>query len=145
MFLYRTYFHLSAPVIDFDAAYHYLKDDDMSVYLKQDKRIPQSVRDAVEFIDWILRDEESGYIDLKTSSELSENDLEYISRYVSGQNSDGIGEGFSQQDFAYYKDRSYDRYDDDEDDDDYYDDDDYITASFDWITNEYKFEFVSNS
>lgn len=140
MVVYRTYFNLVAPVIDFEAAADYLSEDDMSVYLKGDNRIPQSARDSVVSIDWILRDEQSGYIDLKSERELSTEELKAISNWVSGQNSDGLGEGFEQQEFAQYINEDDNDYDEDED---CYDNN-YIMASFDWQSNEYLFEFLRN-
>lgn len=138
MYIYRTYFNLTASVNDFDAAAKYLKDDDMSKYLKTDSRISQNVRDAVNSINWILKDECSGYIELETLSALSADELKSISNWVAGQNSDGLGEGFEQQDFANYTDEGLIGFEEDEWDDEY------IMASFDWQTNEYIFEFIRN-
>ena len=139
MYLYRTYFNLTNEVIDFEDARMYLISDDMSVYLKDDDRIAADVREAVVAIKWLLSDESSGHIDLTTTKALSENELNSISDWVCGQNSDGLGEGFEQQDFA-----SYEVLDDYEDDDDDYGDEQFIMASFDWKTNEYLFTEVSN-
>lgn len=141
MYYYRTYFKLSNSVNDFDAAYNYLTDDDMSVYLRNDTRIDAHIRFSVVEIKWILTDYDAGYVSLVTDRDLNDSELKAISKFVSGQNSDGLGEGFSQQDFANYKDEDPWR---DEDEDDWYDnDDDYITCEFDWDTNDYIFEFVS--
>lgn len=141
MYIYRTYFKLTACVNDFDAAYRYLREDDMKYYLKDDSRCPDDVYNKIISIDWILQDECSGYIELKTTEALNDVELNNISDWVSGQNSDGLGEGFEQQSFAYYEneDEEYDEsYSYDTDDYDYL----YITAEFDWRTNNYKFELV---
>ena len=142
MYIYRTYFKLVAPVIALEDARSYLSEDNMSVYLKEDSRLPKTLNGVIISIDWILRDEQSGYIELKTNKELNAKELEFISNWVSGQNSDGLGEGFEQQDFACYNAASYDGYGYDEDYE--IDDEDWIMASFDWQTNKYKFELISS-
>ena len=135
--IYRTYFKLTNEVIDFEEAKRYLEEDDMTKYLNNDSRRPSSLQGAVSSINWILRDTQSGYIELQSNRELNNEELKWISDWVSGQNSDGLGEGFEQQDFANYCIRDY--YVDDEDD---YFEDDWVMASFDWQTNDYKFERV---
>lgn len=135
MYKYRTYFKLTAPVKDIDSAQSYLSEDDMTKYLLTDSRSPISLTKKVTNIEWILKDEISGYIELESTKTLSEIELEIVSEWVSGQNSDGIGEGFEQQNFAYYPNDDYDEEDLDND---------YIMASFDWKTNKYKFEIMTN-
>lgn len=144
MLIYRTYFKLTNPVIDLNEAIEYLTEEDMTVYLKDDRRIAQHARDEVQSIAWILTDEESGYIELNSNSGLSVDELYSISEWVSGQNSDGLGEGFEQQPFAFYE---VDEYGERIDSRYYYDEDElgdtsYVSASFDWQSNEYIFEFV---
>lgn len=139
MFLYRTYFRLEAPVNDISEARDYLSSDDMTQYMKYDKRIPFFHK--INNIKWILTDESSGHIDLETSQELTDDELSNVSDWVSGQNSDGLGEGFEQQSFACYEDNDYYGYNEDEDYDDY--EDNFVMASFDWRTNDYKFELIS--
>lgn len=137
--IYRTYFKLEYPVCNVTAAQEYLTEDDMTQYLKDDNRIQESTRNKIVNIRWNLSDDQSGYIQLETTDSLSELELKSISEWVSGQNSDGLGEGFEQQSFANYQDEEYD-YDEDE----YgYDCDNWVMASFDWKTNEYKFELYS--
>lgn len=138
MYVYRTYFTLVACVNDLSAAQEYLTEDDMTVYLKDDNRIPEDVRNAVEKIEWHLTDECSGNIELQTNRALSADELKPISEFVSGQNSDGLGEGFEQQEFANYEDEGLEGYDESDWDNEW------IMASFDWKTNEYIFEFVRN-
>jgi len=138
MYVYRTYFTLVACVNDLAAAQEYLTEDDMTQYLKEDNRIPENVRNAVEKIEWHLTDECSGNIELQTNRALSADELKPISEFVSGQNSDGLGEGFEQQDFANYEDEGLEGYDESDWDNEW------IMASFDWKSNEYIFEFVRN-
>lgn len=139
--LYRTYFKLLAEVNDFEAARQYLIADDMTKYLIDDDCC-SSCKDKIKSIKWILRDESHGYIDLETTAELTSLELDSISDWVSGQNSDGLGEGFEQQDFACYDDSDYDDYYDDEDEGNSYGDTS-VMASFDWQINSYKFLLVS--
>ena len=138
MYVYRTYFKLTASVTDIEAANSYLNEDDMTQYLKHDTRIPEEVRNAIEKIEWRLKDENSGIIELSTTKALSATELKTVSKWVYGQNSDGLGEGFEQQSFASYTDEGLDGYDDSDWDDEY------IMASFDWKINEYIFEFIRN-
>lgn len=138
-FTYETEFNLAAPVNDINAAQEYLLEDDMTKYLTQ--RIKREANrdkvddfsDAIISIKWLLYDEQSGVIRLQSSRPLNQNELDFVSDWISGQNSDGLGEGFEQQDFAWMP------YDDD--DDEYYSDDGEM-ASFDWETNNYKLHLV---
>ena len=136
MYIYRTYFKLTACVNDLSAAQEYLTEDDMTVYLKDDSRISEKVRNAVEKIEWILKEEDSGFIELTTNEALSATELKEVSEFVSGQNSDGLGEGFEQQDFACYEDEGLEGYEDSDWDNES------IMASFDWESNDYIFEFL---
>lgn len=104
------------------AAQAYLQNDDMTQYLEG---LP------VERIQWYLdSDGHNYYVEAITSRLLRPSELENLSSWVSGQNSDGLGEGFEQQDFA------EERYDVEyEDDEDEYDTDGYRMISFDWETN----------
>jgi len=135
---YKTNFSLEWPVNDFDAAHDYLVEEDMTVYLIDNLKYEKVSEDEINKIvkiEWNLTDEQSGYILLITTDVLPMNVLDKISDWVSGQNSDGLGEGFEQQPFA-------------ETEDDYYDDEDYDReyhmSSFDWKTNKYKFKRISN-
>lgn len=138
MFTYRTYFNLTNAVNDFEEARQYLIEDNMTTYLKSDSRIPENVRSAVDNIVWILKDIASGYIELTANRSLSAQELESISKFVSGQNSDGLGEGFEQQDFACYEDEGLTGYEGDDWDNEM------IMASFDWQTNDYLFGEVTD-
>jgi len=127
---YKTNFKLEHPVVDYYAARDYLLDDDMTKYLVDElhyNKVKEEEIAKVQSIEWHLRDEQSGYILLTTTDVLPNNILNMISTWVSGQNSDGLGESFEQQDFAVY------------DEDDCYD-----MASFDWQTNKYQFKRVSS-
>lgn len=137
---YITEFWLTNPVIDLEAAQNYLLDDDMEKYAKDDYDIPKSGRNKIEKITWNLTSEQHGYISVKTNDYLTEKESEAISEWISGQCSDGLGEGFEQQDFANYVDNDEYRYNPYyvEEDEDEYEEDNWIMASFDWMNNKYE-------
>ena len=125
MYKYSTDFNLFCRVNDQEAAQEYLDNssDEMLTILKENILYVGSVTESIK---WILDDSESGHIEVITTQELSEDDLSYLSRWVNEQHSDGIGEGFEQQDFAVGLD----------------DEGDEAIASFDWDTNDYPFERI---
>lgn len=135
---YVTRFELTNPVNDYDAAADYLREP-MTEYLINDLDYLhlEHLQGKIENIEWVLEDEESGYIELTTTEPIAWDDLVKISDWVRGQCSDGLGEGFEQQPFAEVRYK-------DEDEDGYlnYDTD---MASFDWRTNKYRFIKVSDS
>lgn len=141
MYKYQTTFYLLADVLDLDEAQAYLEEDNMLDYFDNEE-----IKRKLKSMTWHLTDCGSGYIEVIANEELSENELEEISAYISGQNSDGIGEGFEQQDFASYdaallNDRG------EIDDSLLYDDDyeeDWVMASFDWNSNYYVLELVES-
>lgn len=126
---YQTSFSLTTDVLDVAEAQAYLSEDDMTEILKE--RYPDLAADVTS-IQWVLTDSDCGYVELETNRSLTDAELARISEWVSGQNSDGIGEGFEQQPFAWYPDA-----------DDAYDDT-YVMASFDHSSNDYIFEPVSS-
>lgn len=97
MYKYQTRFNLLAAVLDIDAAQAYLSEADMLEYFDN-----EAIKRKLKSIDWILEDDVSGYIEVIANEELSDDELEEIADYIKGQNSDGLGEGFSSQDFANY-------------------------------------------
>src|SRR3982750_2822021 len=77
------------------AAQEYLQSDDMTQYLEGDLKV------KVERIQWYLAgDGHSYYVEAITRVPLDPSDLKELADWVSGQNSDGMGEGFEQQEFA---------------------------------------------
>lgn len=126
-FVYKTYFKLSNPIKDFEEAKNYLKEDNMTHYLKKSVKETDGV---VKLVEWVLLDEEKGYIIVISNKILDKIILDKISKWIRGQNSDGLGEGFKSQDFATYRDYNS------EDFEDY----DFISCQFDWETNDYKLE-----
>lgn len=98
-FIYETTFRLEYPVNDEEAASEYLLEDDMITYLWSDDRY-NITKDMVTKVEWLLEDDQSGIIRVYAKRELTDEELDQISKWISGQNSDGLGEGFEQQDFA---------------------------------------------
>jgi len=78
----------------------YLTDDDMTRYLTSDSDTPWA-KGVVELIRWNLSANGHDYtVTVFALRELTEGELKQLSSWVSGQNSDGLGEGFEQQEFA---------------------------------------------
>lgn len=91
--IYQTEFALSGEVNDYYKARAYLLADHMEDYL------PESL-EKVTKVEWVLESLDSGVINAYTDKKLSKKELKELSRWVRGQNSDGLGEGFSGQGFA---------------------------------------------
>lgn len=140
MYTYKTDFHLEYPVNDFDEAAAYLEEDNMLEYFSDNA----AIKNKLDGIYWILDDTESGRIIVEAYKPLDENELAVLSDYIKGQNSDGLGEGFEQQEFADYDINSYNEYGEYDQslawEDDY--EEDWVMASFDWKYNDYKLELV---
>lgn len=124
--IYRTDFRLTEDVLNEDEARAYLLSDNMTRYLISDVKDPL-LRDNIIGIKWILLTPRIGYVELTTEGLLSEENLEFISKWIKGQCSDGLGEGFRDQDFAAYNVNPYDE------------DSEIIQVDFDWRTNDFKF------
>jgi hypothetical protein len=93
-FKYSRQFSMDAPVNDFEAANQYLTEDDMTQYL------PENLKEKINKVEWQLDDESSGEIIVMANKELSEEEENQLKEWIDGQNSDGLGEGFEQQEFA---------------------------------------------
>lgn len=122
--VYEAPFSLKIPVNDLEAAREYLAEEDMTEALAEQH---PELREKVSFVEWKLKDEMSGVIRVETMNPLTEGESETISDWISAQCSDGIGEGFEQQDFA------TERFEEAEED---YDAEPQM-ASFDWDINSY--------
>jgi hypothetical protein len=121
--LYRASGKLDHPVSDLAAAREYL-DEPMEDYV-----YPDALKEAVFTIRWDLSDEDTWFVLVYTHRALTPEESTELSSWISGQNSDGLGEGFEQQRFAEFEPK-YNRWGDrdDEEDPEY--------ASFDWQTND---------
>lgn len=108
---WRLPFYLSLPIEEsnFDDAHNYLIEENMLKYYDGKGKA------RLRSIYWVLTSCIGGYIRIKGQ-------LPYISRelknklteFIIGQNSDGLGEGFSQQDFALVTVKSENEEDDEE-------------------------------
>lgn len=79
----------------------YLSRDDMTTYFTDPTWGEKWAAKAVEHIEWKLEgDGHSWSVTAFATRELTEGELRTMSQWVSGQNSDGMGEGFEQQTFA---------------------------------------------
>lgn len=84
----------------------YLTEDDMAKYLDP------PLEGVIAVLQWNLHADGHNYhIDAYALRELTDEELVLLSQECSGQNSDGLGESFEQQDFAWEEDEC------DEDDD----------------------------
>ena len=131
MYTYYTVFNLTNPVLDIDKANNYLHENNMTNFLindvksNPDNKIISNLTSKIEHIQWNLIKDDFGNIIVKTNQKLSNKEALFISDWITGQNADGLGEGFEQQDFAWYI------------DDDCPEEGSTIMASFDWQTNDY--------
>lgn len=125
---YRTEGRLTNPVTDLEAARAYLNiEGGMAQYLCWADQI--DLKEAVHSVTWDLAADSHWFVVVVANQDLDADQLTRLSQWISGQNSDGLGEGFEQQPFA-EPEPEYDRYGNLEDDDE-----DYRMASFDWETN----------
>ncbi len=136
--VYETSGHLTGIIEseNFIAAQAYLTYDHTGKPLNMEQYLDQPLRDAVEMLEWQLDGNGCDYkVRAITKRALTHDELDKLSSEVSGQNSDGLGEGFEQQAFAERHDGecgecSGCEYGDGCEDDDYAG-----MISFDWQTN----------
>ena len=76
----------------------YLSDDDMVQYYDG-----AQVED-IKSIVWDLERKQAGHIYIVTTARLKKKALDDLKSFIDGQNSDGLGEGFEQQDFITMRD-----------------------------------------
>ena len=95
--LYRTTGKLTGTIEreNVGLAQGYLAEDSMAQYLDP------PLEGVVEVLTWTLDGNGRDYkVEAFTTRELTEAELKQLASEVSGQNSDGLGEGFEQQAFA---------------------------------------------
>lgn len=122
-----TKYQMTGKLVDsvnsLSLANDYLQDDDMTKY------VPESLEGIVLDVEWSLTDDISWQVRVVASRDLDPKETAELEDWISGQNSDGLGEGFEQQPFA----EKFER--------DYWgeiDEDSWHMASFDWETNPHK-------
>lgn len=128
--IYRTTGTLTGTILseNVEAAQKYLTSDDMTQYVNA------PLRDAVARVEWSLHADGTTYhVECVAHRELTADELKELADWTSGQNSDGLGEGFEQQDFAWDDEGS-------DDDDDY---DSGCMISFDWTSNDSTYERIA--
>lgn len=126
VFLYTTNFNLTAPVNDFESAKKYLEEEKTlaSIFNRFDaKRLGEDFIGVVVEISFILIEPNKGNIRVKTIRELTAKEMYTISEFLVGQAADGLGEGFSEQDFA------INALED-------------TPCIFDWVKNNYTLDFI---
>ena len=139
---YQTEFDL-AEFVNVKRANEFLHEKDMTEILRNDLLAAgrKGAAEALVLIEWSVWGDEydnvvndHGAVKLVTTALLPKSDKDFISDWVKGQCSDGIGESFEQR----FPDEHYERawWDTDENEDGDYE----PMASFDYNTNEYKFK-----
>ena len=79
----------------------YLDGDDMAKYFDSDDNAEVAAK--LQSMDWSFVDinyELFGKVAVVLSEDISEEGIQDLKDYITGQNSDGLGEGFEQQDIA---------------------------------------------
>ncbi len=102
--VYETKGHLTGTIApeNVTAAQAYLTEPNMADYLDE------PLKGVVLFQQWQLDANGHDYkVVAVTTRELTEDELKLLADNTSGQNSDGHGEGFEQQDFAWDEDEPY--------------------------------------
>ena len=121
MFNYVANFNLTDEINEelFDDAVSYLIEDDMAQY------VPENLKAKIVSVEWVLEELDKGKIVIWANELLSEEEEDELSKWIAGQCSDGLGEGFEQQPFAEIGGSDYDYYDED---DEYYEDEFYMVS-----------------
>lgn len=126
---YKTRGNLTHPVNDLDAAREFLREhgEHMEQHI-----YPDYARKHVHSVMWDLVSPRSWEVTLIADQLLGTDQLDLLSEWISGQNSDGLGEGFEQQPFSEEA-PDYDDCDETEE---------IVMSSFDWETNPCKLEEI---
>ena len=131
--VYGCPFKLTNPVTDVDEAQKYLDDDHKGMLRIFNSDINSEGDNPIIDWRWYLNYDNSGYFLYQTSRELTEREIKNLGEATLGQASDGLGEGFCQQPFAFYTvERNNGWYSDDDYENEY---DDVIMSEFDWEEN----------
>ena len=82
-------------------AKEYLLADDMTEYYDG------AQSEYIRSIKWVLEGDQSGVIYIETCARLNRQGLSELKSWIDGQNSDGLGEGFEQQEFISLSSKGY--------------------------------------
>jgi len=102
--VYRTSGKLTGAIErdNLEAAQRYLREDSKGAPINMQQYLDPPLAGVVELLEWSLEGDGRSYtVTAFASRELDEAELKQLASEVSGQNSDGLGEGFEQQDFAW--------------------------------------------
>lgn len=92
---YRGAGPLSGEIMDVAGANAYLQEDDMTEYL------PDNLKAKVDYIEWSITDDGANLeIQLQLNAPLTPEETAELESWIGGQNSDGLGENFEQQDWS---------------------------------------------
>ena len=78
----------------FEDAKAYLEEEDMAQYLDE------PLKSKIDSMKWVLDSTDAVHVDINSNQRLTDEDMAALKDFIEGQNSDGLGEGFEQQDFA---------------------------------------------
>ena len=125
--IYKTTGQLTGHIApeNVSKAQAYLTQDDMTQY------IDEALKGTVERVQWRLDANGHDYeVEVFALRELTDDESAKLSEWISGQNSDGLGEGFEQQPWAWEGEEDGPYYSVDEEEDGGH------MVSFDWQKNE---------
>ena len=130
-YYYGCNFTLRAPVLDLDKAQDYLDEDFklMLVIFNDDLKADD---DPIVNWRWFLTTDEMGVFVYETNRRLTNKEIHNLEEATEGQASDGLGEGFCQQEWSEYEDSNYDSFWDG-------DEPEWFLAEIDWY-NGFKFK-----
>jgi hypothetical protein len=114
---YKTKGVLDHPVSSVNDARAFLREHGSGVH---QYIYPEPAKEGVHSVTWDLLSDHEWEVMLIADHPLGPQQLNLLSTWISGQNSDGLGEGFEQQPFAEIE---------------LDEEDDWAMASFDWQTN----------
>ena len=101
IYIYKAKFYFSNRLVNEYDAQKYLNDDDYTTYIKQ-STLTKTLRLKIKNIKWILTSVLSGYIEVQSYGELSEQENEELLQWCSDFQVNELNDGFENQAFANY-------------------------------------------
>lgn len=109
IYVYQTNFTLTHAVNDYEEAKAFLdeaNDEGITDTLQSDITFdseygdaPNDFSDKIESVRWSLDTANTGHITLQTNTALTEEEKTYISEWINGQQTQGIGDDFKEEPF----------------------------------------------